>query len=54
MVNALFLFSRNNVLTSFIDMILDDVVTSEDDLLGLDHVDRTRAIRNGAQDLFLK
>ncbi|CAL3973135.1 unnamed protein product [Diplocarpon coronariae] len=36
------------------DQILDEVVTSEDDLLGLDHVDRSRAVRNGAQDLFLK
>ncbi|KAH7323922.1 ubiquitin carboxyl-terminal hydrolase-like protein [Rhexocercosporidium sp. MPI-PUGE-AT-0058] len=36
------------------DQILDELVTSDDDLLGLDHVDRSRAIRNGAQDLFLK
>ncbi|KAH6707477.1 ubiquitin carboxyl-terminal hydrolase-like protein [Leptodontidium sp. MPI-SDFR-AT-0119] len=36
------------------DQILDELVTSEDDLLGLDHVDRSRSIRNGAQDLFLK
>ncbi|KAL2062656.1 hypothetical protein VTL71DRAFT_5728 [Oculimacula yallundae] len=36
------------------DQILDDLITSEDDLLGLDHIDRSRSVRNGAQDLFLK
>jgi len=36
------------------DQILDDLITAEDDLLGLDHVDRSRSLRNGAQDLFLK
>lgn len=37
-------------------LCLDDelwnVSSSEDDMLGLDHVDRTRPIRNG--DLFLR
>ena len=38
-------------------MMLDDIlweVAQDDDSLGLDHVDRTRAMRNGTQDLFLK
>ncbi|KAI5461141.1 hypothetical protein BGZ63DRAFT_228114 [Mariannaea sp. PMI_226] len=30
------------------------VAQSEDDYLGLDHVDRTRSLRNGVGDLFLK
>jgi len=34
--------------------VLWDVASQDDDLLGLDHVDRTRAVRNGAGDLFLK
>lgn len=42
------------VLTTLSDMVLDEIMTSEEDLLGLDHVDRSRVIRNGAQDLFLK
>lgn len=37
-----------------IDDVLWDVAASEDDLLGLDHVDRTRSLRNGVGDLFLK
>jgi len=36
------------------DDVLDDKVTLEDECLGLDHVDRTRAIRNTAGDLFLR
>jgi ubiquitin carboxyl-terminal hydrolase 7 len=36
------------------DDYLFDVATHEDDLLGLDHLDRTRAVRNGAGDLFLR
>ncbi|CZT50859.1 related to human ubiquitin-specific protease [Rhynchosporium secalis] len=36
------------------DQILDDLITQEEDLLGLDHIDRSRSVRNGAQDLFLK
>ena len=36
------------------DDVLYDVASHEDDLLGLDHLDRTRAIRNGAGDLFLR
>ncbi|KFY35435.1 hypothetical protein V494_05891 [Pseudogymnoascus sp. VKM F-4513 (FW-928)] len=36
------------------DDILWDVATNDDDLLGLDHIDRTRLARNGAVDLFLK
>ncbi|KAF6836255.1 Ubiquitin carboxyl-terminal hydrolase 21 [Colletotrichum plurivorum] len=35
------------------DDVLWNVATNDDDLLGLDHVDRTRTVRNG-QDLFLK
>ncbi|KAI9047228.1 hypothetical protein LZ554_008682 [Drepanopeziza brunnea f. sp. 'monogermtubi'] len=45
-------YSKPQYLTD--EMILDEIVTSVDDLLGLDHVDRTRAIRNGGHDLFLK
>lgn len=37
-----------------IDDVLWDVASQDDDSLGLDHVDRTRAIRNGAGDLFLR
>lgn len=33
---------------------LSSLITSEDDYLGLDHIDRTRALRNGAGDLFLR
>jgi len=36
------------------DDILWEVASHDDDLLGLDHVDRSRVIRNGAGDLFLK
>ncbi|KAH8888720.1 ubiquitin carboxyl-terminal hydrolase [Thozetella sp. PMI_491] len=36
------------------DDILFDVAGNEDDFLGLDHVDRTRSMRNGIGDLFLK
>lgn len=39
-------------------MLLDDVIselaTEDDDYLGLDHVDRTRSMRNGVGDLFLR
>jgi len=36
------------------DDVLWDVASQDDDLLGLDHVDRSRVIRNGAGDLFLR
>ncbi|KAK3378288.1 hypothetical protein B0H63DRAFT_397552 [Podospora didyma] len=36
------------------DDILWEVAANEDDYLGLDHVDRTRSLRNGVGDLFLK
>lgn len=36
------------------DSELDELVVSVDDMLGLDHIDRSRVIRNGAGDLFLK
>ncbi|KAF4635550.1 hypothetical protein G7Y89_g2550 [Cudoniella acicularis] len=36
------------------DDVIWDVATQDDDMLGLDHVDRTRVIRNGAGDLFLR
>ncbi|KAL1876598.1 hypothetical protein VTK73DRAFT_9262 [Phialemonium thermophilum] len=45
-------FSRPKPLSD--DDILWDVAASEDDFLGLDHPDRTRSMRNGAGDLFLK
>ncbi|KAF8857498.1 hypothetical protein BDZ45DRAFT_744311 [Acephala macrosclerotiorum] len=35
------------------DAVLYDLI-SEDDMLGLDHVDRQRSMRNGVGDLFLK
>lgn len=35
-------------------MILDEMLPNEGDLLGLDHIDRTRPTRNGGADLFLK
>jgi ubiquitin carboxyl-terminal hydrolase 7 len=38
----------------FLDDEIYNIATQEDDLLGLDHVDRTRVIRNGAGDLFLR
>jgi ubiquitin carboxyl-terminal hydrolase 7 len=41
-----------NLLFSADDILWD--VTQEDDCLGLDHPDRTRSLRNGAGDLFLK
>lgn len=34
--------------------VLWNVAASDDDYLGLDHVDRTRTLRNGAGDLFLR
>lgn len=37
-----------------IDDELWNVASSEDDFLGLDHIDRTRSLRNGAGDLFLR
>jgi ubiquitin carboxyl-terminal hydrolase 7 len=40
---------KNNLL----DDILFDMM-AEEDMLGLDHPDRSRTIRNGAGDLFLK
>ncbi|KAK4148186.1 uncharacterized protein C8A04DRAFT_33677 [Dichotomopilus funicola] len=45
-------FSRPQYLTD--EDILWDVATNADDCLGLDHPDRTRSVRNGAGDLFLK
>ncbi|CCU83061.1 Ubiquitin carboxyl-terminal hydrolase [Blumeria hordei DH14] len=36
------------------DDILEEHLTHRDDMLGLDHVDRSRGVRNGAVDLFLK
>lgn len=37
-----------------LDDVLWDVAATEDDFLGLDHLDRTRAVRNGGGDLFLR
>lgn len=45
-------FSRPTYLTD--DDVLWDVAANEDDLLGLDHPDRSRSTRNGVGDLFLK
>lgn len=46
---------RKQVLTDLVaDTVLWDIASPEDDSLGLDHVDRTRSVRNGAGDLFLK
>ncbi|AEO63311.1 8c6c3997-ee0a-462a-991b-d5e8e1ac56d1 [Thermothielavioides terrestris] len=45
-------FSRPQYLTD--DDILWDVAANSDDCLGLDHPDRTRSLRNGAGDLFLR
>ncbi|KAK0635236.1 hypothetical protein B0T17DRAFT_586816 [Bombardia bombarda] len=45
-------YSRPQYLTD--DEILWEVAPSPDDFLGLDHVDRTRTLRNGVGDLFLK
>jgi hypothetical protein len=39
---------------SNIEDILWHVASSDDDVLGLDHADASRAPRNGAGDLFLK
>lgn len=44
---------------SYLQFIADEVITEiingdDDDFLGLDHVDRTRTMRNGVGDLFLK
>jgi ubiquitin carboxyl-terminal hydrolase 7 len=39
---------------SLVDDVLFSVVDPDSDQLGLDHIDRTRSIRNGAGDLFLK
>jgi hypothetical protein len=40
------------------DNLLDDelwnAAVTDDEFLGLDHVDRTRSLRNGVGDLFLK
>ncbi|KAK0727330.1 hypothetical protein B0T26DRAFT_637316 [Lasiosphaeria miniovina] len=36
------------------DDVLWDVAANEDDFLGLNHPDRTRSLRNGVSDLFLK
>ncbi|KAF4120217.1 ubiquitin carboxyl-terminal hydrolase 7 [Geosmithia morbida] len=36
------------------DDVLWDLAATEDDYLGLDHVDRARAMRNGTGDLFLR
>lgn len=38
----------------FLDDVLSSFIQGEDDYLGLDHVDRTRTLRNGVGDLFLK
>lgn len=45
------LWAETNRLT---DDILSELATEDDDQLGLDHVDRTRTLRNGVGDLFLK
>lgn len=37
-----------------VDDELWNIASSEDDYLGFDHPDRTRALRNGVGDLFLR
>jgi ubiquitin carboxyl-terminal hydrolase 7 len=37
-----------------IEDVLWNAASSEDDYLGLDHVDRSRSLRNGVGDLFLR
>ena len=36
------------------DDILTEMVIPEDDFIGLDHADRSRTLRNGVGDLFLR
>lgn len=36
------------------DDVLWNLAATEDDYLGLDHMDRSRALRNGTGDLFLR
>ncbi|POS84668.1 hypothetical protein EPUL_002212 [Erysiphe pulchra] len=45
-------FSKPFYLTD--DVIIEEYLSHREDMLGLDHPDRSRAIRNGAGDLFLK
>jgi ubiquitin carboxyl-terminal hydrolase 7 len=45
-------YSKQQYLTD--DDILWNVASQEDDQLGLDHVDKTRSLRNGVGDLFLR
>lgn len=45
--------SKTQLLTKTDDNLWE-VASHDDDLLGLDHVDRTRQLRNGVGDLFLK
>lgn len=42
----------NNMIN--VDDELWNIASSEDDYLGFDHPDRTRALRNGVGDLFLR
>lgn len=44
----------NVVLIRSLDDVLWDVAATEDDFLGLDHLDKTRSARNGGGDLFLR
>lgn len=37
-----------------VDDVLTELANEDDDQIGLDHVDRTRVLRNGVGDLFLK
>lgn len=48
------LFTRRCTSNFFLEDVLWDVATADDDMLGLDHVDRTRTMRNGLGDLFLR
>ncbi|RKF53412.1 Ubiquitin carboxyl-terminal hydrolase 21 [Golovinomyces cichoracearum] len=45
-------FSKPFYLTD--EIVIDEYLTHREDMLGLDHPDRSRGVRNGACDLFLK
>lgn len=48
-------FGGNQLTTKYnVDDELWNIASSEDDYLGFDHPDRTRALRNGVGDLFLR
>lgn len=56
MVRMAFCLSRHkqSMLTILADDVLWDILQPEDEYLGLDHADRSRSLRNGVGDLFLR